>query len=205
MLKRSLRLAAGLLCVAGMLVAPAAGGAGAADSGLIGGAANETATAWFVELASPPAAKGTSEATLNAEHKAFKSNAAAAGINFTERYSFDTLWNGFSVSVAPAQVAALGSLPGVKAVYPVHTVSLPVSETGGGEEIDLANAVQQTGANIAQNELGLDGSGVTIAIMDSGVDYTDPELGGCAAVGRPRRQRLQRHVEQSVLPAGAAS
>jgi minor extracellular serine protease Vpr len=183
MLKRSLRLAAGLLSVAAMLVAPAAGGAGPASDGLVGGAANETATAWFVELASPPAVKGTSDAALKAEHAAFKANAAAAGIKFTERYSFDTLWNGFSVSVPPSQVAALRSVAGVKAVYPVQTVSLPDPGSGGGEEIDLANAVQQTGADIAQSELGLDGTGVTIAIMDSGVDYTLPELGGCTAVG----------------------
>jgi minor extracellular serine protease Vpr len=183
MLKRSLQLAIGLLCAGAMLVAPAAGGAGGSAGGLVGGDSNESATAWFVELASPPAVKGTSDATLKAEHKAFKANAAAAGINLTERYSFDTLWNGFSVSVPRSQVAALQSVPGVKAVFPVHTVSLPDPRSGGGEGIDLANAITQTGADIAQNELGLDGSGVTIAIMDSGVDYTIPELGNCTAVG----------------------
>src|SRR5947208_5534298 len=43
----------------------------------------------------------------------------------------------------------------------------------------MKNAVGMTGADQAQNELGLDGSGVTIAIMDSGLDYTLPEFGGC--------------------------
>ena len=68
-----------------------------------------------------------------------------------------------------------------KAVYPVHTVSLPDwrSETGGAADVDMKNAVGLTGADQAQNELGLDGSGVTIAIMDSGLDYTLPEFGGC--------------------------
>src|SRR5204862_1017745 len=75
----------------------------------------------------------------------------------------------------------LGSIPGVKAVYPVHTVSLPDlrSEGGGGADVDMKNAVGLTGADQAQNELGLDGSGVTIAIMDSGLDYTLPEFGSC--------------------------
>jgi minor extracellular serine protease Vpr len=181
MLKTSLRLVLALLCVAGLAVAPALAGDGAAAPGSIGGSANESTTNWFVELASPPGVKGTSKAKLKAEHDAFAANAAADGVKVKERYSYDSLWNGVSVSVAPAQVAALGSVPGVKAIYPVHTVSLPefTSEGSGGADIELKNAVGLTGADIAHNELGLDGSGVTIAIMDSGLDYTLPEFGGC--------------------------
>jgi len=181
MLKTSLRLVLALLCLAGLGVAPALAGDGAGAPGSVGGAANETATSWFVELASPPAVRGTSKAKLKAERDSFKANAAAEGVKYTERYSYDSLWNGLSVSVAPSKVAALGSIPGVKAVYPVHTVSLPdfKSEGSGGADIDLKNAVGLTGADIAHNELGLTGAGVTIAIMDSGVDYTLPELGGC--------------------------
>jgi subtilisin family serine protease len=179
-LRGILRLAVTLLCITGLAVAPAS--AGDTSSGArIGGAANETATKWFVELASPPAAKGTSKATLKAERDAFKANAAADGVKLSERYSYDSLWNGVSVSMDPSQVATLRSVHGVKAVYPVETLSLPdlVSENGGGSDIDLKNAVGLTGADIAQAELGLDGSGVTIAIMDSGLDYTLPEFGGC--------------------------
>jgi subtilisin family serine protease len=180
MLKTSVRLVLALLCLAGLAVAPALAGDGASAPGSVGGAANETATSWFVELASAPAVKGTSQAKLKAEHDAFKASAAAEGVKLTERYSYSSLWNGVSVSVAPAQVAALGSISGVKAIYPVHTVSLPDwrSESGGAD-IDLKNAVGLTGADQAQNELGLDGTGVTIAIMDSGLDYTLPEFGGC--------------------------
>jgi subtilisin family serine protease len=185
MLSRTLRLAVTLLCIAFLAVAPAAAGDGSSTGGKIGGAANETATKWFVELASPPRVKGTSEATLKAERDAFKANAVADGVKLTERYAYDSLWNGVSVSLAPTQVATLRSIPGVKAVYPVETLSLPdlVSENGGGSDIELKNALGLTGADIAQNELGLDGSGVTIAIMDSGLDYTLPEFGGCFGPG----------------------
>jgi minor extracellular serine protease Vpr len=184
-LSRTLRLAVTLLCITCLAVAPASAGDGSSSGALIGGAANETATTWFVELTSPPASKGTSKATLKAERDAFKANAAADGLKLAERFSYDTLWNGVSVSVAPSQVATLRSVSGVKAVYPVEKVSLPdlVSENGGGSDIDLKNAVGLTGADIAQDELGLDGSGVTIAIMDSGLDYTLPEFGGCFGPG----------------------
>jgi subtilisin family serine protease len=183
-LSRTLRLAVTLLCITCLAVAPASAGDGSSNGGLIGGAANETTTKWFVELSSPPAVKGTSKAVLKAERDAFKANAAADGVKLTERYEYDSLWNGVSVSIAPSQVASLRSVQGVKAVYPVETLSLPdlVSEHGGSN-IDLKNAVGLTGADIAQNELGLDGSGVTIAIMDSGLDYTLPEFGGCFGPG----------------------
>jgi len=181
-LSRFLRLAVTLLFITGLAVAPAGAGDGS-GSAPIGGAANETATKWFVELSSPPAVKGTSKATLKAERDAFKANAAAVGVKLTERYSYDSLWNGVSVSVAPSQVATLRSVTGVKAVYPVETLSLPPSESAPNNNIDLKNAVGLTGADIAQTELGLDGSGVTIAIMDSGLDYTLPEFGGCFGPG----------------------
>jgi minor extracellular serine protease Vpr len=181
-LSKVLRLAVTLLCITGLAVAPAGAGDGS-GSGQIGGAANETATKWFVELSSPPAVKGTSKATLKAERDAFKANAAAVGVKLTERYSYDSLWNGVSVSVAPSQVATLRSVTGVKAVYPVETLSLPPSDSAGNNNIDLKNAVGLTGADIAQTELGLDGSGVTIAIVDSGLDYTLPEFGGCFGPG----------------------
>jgi minor extracellular serine protease Vpr len=181
-LSKFLRLAVTLLCLAGLAVAPAGAGDGS-GSNPIGGAANETATKWFVELSSPPAVKGTSKATLKAERDAFRTNAAAVGVKLTERYSYDSLWNGVSVSVAPSQVATLRSVTGVEAVYPVETLSLPPSERASNNNIDLKNAVGLTGADIAQTELGLDGSGVTIAIMDSGLDYTLPEFGGCFGPG----------------------
>ena len=184
MLTRSLRLAVTLLCVAGLAVAPA-GAVGGSSSARIGGAANETATKWFVELASPPASKGTSKAALKAERDAFKSGAAAEGVKLTEGYAYDSLWNGMSVSVAPSQVATLRSVAGVKAVFPVETVALRISarRTAETSDIDLKNALGLTGANIAQDELGLDGSGETIAIIDSGLDYTLPEFGGCFGAG----------------------
>src|SRR6266540_2310779 len=154
-------------------------GASAGATTLPGGSSNESFQAWFVQFKTPPEAKGGSKAALVADRTAFFKNAANQGLSVTQRRSFDNLWNGVSVNVPAAQAGALVAVPGVTAVYPVHTVSLPPPGTGGGAEIDLKNAVGQTGADVAQNELGVDGSGVTIAITDSGLDYTLPEFGGC--------------------------
>src|SRR5262245_55074512 len=107
MRKWSLRLVVALVCVAGLAVASAGAGGSASLAGPVGGAGNETATKWFVELSSPPSVKGTSKDRLKSERDAFTKNAAAAGVQVTERFAFDTLWNGVSVSVPSSQVAAL--------------------------------------------------------------------------------------------------
>ena len=144
MRKRGFLLAAAAVLAAGVLIGP--GLAGAAQTltpnepvPAATGGGNETPTAWFVELKSPPAVKGTSAATLKSEHDAFKANAAAAGVNYTERYSFSTLWNGLSVTVPRSQVGALHSISGVKAVYPVQAVSIgpePMSAHTGDTDRD---------------------------------------------------------------------
>src|SRR5512144_2760375 len=86
---------------------------GASDQALV----DETPTYWFVELASPPTADGTNLTQVRQEKANFRSAAAAAHLNYSERYAFDTLWNGLSVRIAKAQVSALSHVPGVKAVY----------------------------------------------------------------------------------------
>ena len=93
-----------------------------------GVAVNETGSLWFVELTSPPAADGTPVATVKQDKANFRAAARAAGIAFTERFAFDTLWNGLSVRIDPSQLAALSRLPGVAAIYPIRTNSLPPTQ-----------------------------------------------------------------------------
>jgi minor extracellular serine protease Vpr len=143
-----------------------------AETGLM---TNETTNLWFVELSSPPAADGTSASTLKNEKAAFRSAAKQAKLAYTERYAFDTLWNGLSVRTDPSQIGKLSRIPGVSAVYPVATISLPEDE---GPIPDLATALAMTGADIAQNTLGYTGSGIKVAVMDTGIDYDHADLGG---------------------------
>src|ERR671937_510237 len=161
------------------------GAAASAGAGTVpGGAANESAQAWFVELASPPAVKGTNNAKLKAERNAFFANAALQGLSVHERYAFDTLWNGLSIDLPQAQAGALATVPGVKAVYPVVPMTLADDESaadgevatpGGVADPDLAFSTGMIGAPDA-NAAGWTGKGVKIGIIDSGVDYTNPDL-----------------------------
>ena len=142
---------------------------------------NETPTMWFVELSSKPAVDGTSLAALKNEKAAFRAEAKKAGLSFTERYAFDTLWNGLSVQINPADLNKLARLPGVKAIYPVETIAIPETTTTADPE--LYTALAMTGADVAQSELGYTGAGIKVAVMDTGVDYDHPDLGGCFGEG----------------------
>jgi hypothetical protein len=62
---------------------------------------------------------------VKAEKAAFRLNAKRVGLSFTERYAFDTLFNGFSISIKPSDLGKLVRIPGVKNIYPVETISMP--------------------------------------------------------------------------------
>src|SRR5215831_13892677 len=65
---------------------------------------NETPQVWFVQLASPPTVDGTSVVQITGEQAAFRSAAQGAGLKYTERRAYQTLFNGLSVKVAPADI-----------------------------------------------------------------------------------------------------
>jgi minor extracellular serine protease Vpr len=56
-------------------------------------------------------------------------------------------------------------------------------ETTQVSDPDLLTALGMTGADVAQNTLHLTGAGVKVAIMDTGIDYLHPDLGGCFGRG----------------------
>jgi minor extracellular serine protease Vpr len=180
--KRAARLLSAVLV--GSSIALSLGATSARAQDAVPVAAAEDRSLWFVELGSPPTADGTSLTVVRNEKAAFRNAAAAAGINYTERRAFDVLFNGFSVEVTPSQRLAIGRLPGVKAMYPVERIAAPRPETGGaGAAPDLVSALAMTGANIAQDTLGLSGRGVKVGIIDTGIDIDHPAFGGGGVPG----------------------
>ena len=141
-------------------------------------AAAENGRLWFVELTGNPVADGGSKSAVQADQAAFRRAAAVAGLRYTERRAFDTLFNGFSLAVSPGDRAKLAQLPGVKAIYPVEVIQAPTPERSAGAVPELATAIAMTGADIAQSQLGLTGAGVKVAVMDTGIDIDHPDFGG---------------------------
>jgi subtilisin family serine protease len=180
--KRTVRLLAAVLV--GSWVALSLGVTTARAQDAVSVEAAEGGNLWFVELSSPPTADGTPLTVVRREKAAFRSAAAAAGISYRERRSFDVLFNGFSVEVTPAQRLAIGRLPGVKAMYRVEKIPAPQPRAGGaGAAPDLVAAIKMTGADVAQNTLGLSGRGVKVGIIDTGIDIDHPAFGGLGTNG----------------------
>jgi subtilisin family serine protease len=143
--------------------------------------ASENGRYWLVELSQPPLADGGSAGALKSEKQAFRAAAQGAGIAYRERYSFNNLWNGLSIEIDPKDLTRVARLPGVKAVYPNVAMSLP--EPPDDITPQLFTALAMTGADVAQNDLGLTGAGVNVGIIDTGLDYQHPDLGGCFGSG----------------------
>ena len=150
-----------------------------ASNDTIDASSNETATKWFVQFASAPTADGGSLSATRNDKTNFRKAAKAAGVAFTERYAFDTLFNGISIEIASTDLGKVSRLSGVAAMYPVITEAPePLQFISTGSDPDMSTALGMTGADIAQNELGLSGAGVKVAIIDSGIDFDHPDFGG---------------------------
>ncbi len=173
---RSVRWIALAALVAGVVTVPSAlavspqGSADLSGTGL-----------WFVEFNGAPTAAGGSVATNRAQKASFRAEAKKAGVSFSERKAFDTLWNGVSIRTG-ADAATLKDIQGVKAVYPVGIESIPPTSEISPE---LSTAIQMTGADIVHSELGFDGTGVKVGVVDTGFDLDHPDLGGDGTAGAP--------------------
>jgi len=130
---------------------------------------------WFVELKNAPVSEGGTSGDIQNEKQSFRGSAQSSGISFRERFSYEDLFNGISIEINPADLGKLIALGNVKAVYPVTKYSIPITQP---VEPELATALAMTGADIAHSELGLTGAGVKVGIIDTGIDFNHPDLGG---------------------------
>ncbi len=142
---------------------------------------------WLVEFNSAPTSDGGTVAGVENDKASFHAAAASAKINYVERHSFQNLFSGVAIRATAAEVSKLASLPGVKAVYPDR--QLFYDPQGGTSEVDMATAVTMTGADLVQNALHLTGIGIKVAVIDTGLDYGHPDLGGCGSIGPGCRVR----------------
>lgn len=102
---------------------------------------------------------------LKGSQEALKQDLASLGGRVTNQFAAS--FSGVSVIVDAAKLPQISALPGVKAVHRTKLFSP-----------DLDNSVRFIFGGKTNAELGVDGTGTTVAIIDTGIDYTHAALGG---------------------------
>ncbi|GAA1392064.1 S8 family serine peptidase [Luteococcus peritonei] len=130
---------------------------------------------WLVRFAGAPVVEGGSQAAIARQQKTLIAAAGRHGVRIKGHRSYSRTFNGIAVTLDTKQVTALAQLPGVTGVYPVVEVARP-AEKGSRPEVN--HAAGMTGAAIVRDDLGYDGTGIKVGVIDSGIDIDHPDLGG---------------------------
>jgi minor extracellular serine protease Vpr len=132
-----------------------------------------------------PGARSSRLNQIRAERGNVFSHLRRNGIEVSPRHEFEEVFVGFSLTIPASQLPLLASVPGVVGIY--ENVAIPAPESVDESAVmnvspELANSVPTIDAPAVWN-LGYRGEGMLVGILDTGVDYTHPDLGGCLGPG----------------------
>jgi minor extracellular serine protease Vpr len=134
---------------------------------------HQSSRRYFVEMKAPSAADAAKNpaAQVRATNAALRSQQAAVRqateLGGTIVFRYARLVNAFSAQLTPDAAAALAKRSDVSRVEAVPIVVR-----------DLESSVPFIGAPKVWKKLGARGNGVTVAVVDTGVDYTHADFGG---------------------------
>ncbi|WP_211748274.1 S8 family serine peptidase [Paenibacillus sp. Marseille-Q4541] len=121
-------------------------------------------------------AQGLSKSTVNQrsvinnQQKAFA--AAAAKLKANLKTNYTDVFNGYALEIGADKVDALLKLPGVKAIYPdAEMQATPISSVTP----NMDESAPFIGSDTFW-DIGYDGAGIKVGVLDTGIDYDHPSL-----------------------------
>ncbi|WP_110933885.1 S8 family serine peptidase [Paenibacillus bouchesdurhonensis] len=122
-------------------------------------------------------AAAATESAVRVEQQDFLEEAKEQGLDLQVNYQYNTVLNGFEITIPANEIPSLAQIPGVKSIqensiwYPIPIASASTDEAVNYDETPL----KQIGADIAWSQ-GLTGKGLKVGVVDTGVDYEHPDL-----------------------------
>lgn len=135
------------------------------------GGAGSLLAKWGSIVAAADAAASDQLSVILDEQDRFASRLRDSGIDTKPIYRVQRVINGVAVAVDPSQIEALGKLPGVKSVTPIEPEYITASNSVPFMKVPVVWQMM-AGAN------RVDGTGLRIGIIDTGVDYLHAHFGG---------------------------
>ncbi|MGN7765249.1 S8 family serine peptidase [Paenibacillus sp. 22594] len=121
-------------------------------------------------------AKTATEAEVKSQQSSVLDQAKAKGIGLTVNYKYDTILNGFEVTVPANKIPELAKISGVTSIYPNSTWYTLPDQTVTDTTYKNDNApLEQIRATWAADH-GINGAGLKVGVIDTGVDYKHPDI-----------------------------
>ncbi|OGY53863.1 MAG: hypothetical protein A3B15_02015 [Candidatus Buchananbacteria bacterium RIFCSPLOWO2_01_FULL_45_31] len=128
-------------------------------------------------------------AEINRQHDALKTKiknsisigaAKSADGKLKLRAEYKKAFNGIALDISNEEANKIKQIKGIKRVYPNYEVNATLMDSVPLINADDVWRLDEDGSDCATSGKScLTGEGVTIAIIDTGIDYTHPDLGGC--------------------------
>lgn len=113
---------------------------------------------------------------VKSQQAAMKKEMQVKNINFTEKFAYDTVLNGFSATVQAGDLEKLLAIKGVTLIEPdteVHAFEAPVSS--GTVDAAMNTSISFLGIEKLWAE-GIEGQGIKVAVLDTGIDKDHPDF-----------------------------
>ncbi|PKC06327.1 subtilisin-like protein [Rhizophagus irregularis] len=163
--------------------------------------------AYLLKFSLPPSYKDDNK-KLNVikQHEYFYDEIKKKGLNITIRYEFHELINAITFEAKDDDLKSIVEINGVQSVEPVQkhrippisfnmikskytqmffdkrdwTTNTPLNLT---KEANLNTIHKMIGVDLVHKQFGYYGKGIKVGVIDTGIDYLHPALGGCFGPG----------------------